>query len=205
MTIATNRSLSFEEYLALDPSDLPEGRFEYVDGELVAVMPESGFNDAIANYLFILLVNAGIYYELIRPHSCEVEVPGKPRTRLPDLVILDAGHLPLIERRNTITSEMPPPPLIVEVVSPGAKNRERDFTAKRQQYAARGIPEYWLIDPEQQCLTILRLATPGHYTEVGIFRGAERITSPTFPQLPLTAAQILTAGRSDDMCAKARC
>jgi Uma2 family endonuclease len=47
-----------------------------------------------------------------------------------------------------ITREMPPPRLVVEVVSPGKKDRDRDYIAKRQQYAERGIPEYWLIDPE---------------------------------------------------------
>jgi Uma2 family endonuclease len=145
------RFKTFQEYLLADPSDLPEGRFEYWDGELVAVMSESGFNDAIANYLFLLLVNAGINFQLVRPHSCELEVGGKPRTRLPDLVVLDEIHVPLIDRRNTITREMPPPRLVVEVVSPGNENSanyKRDYETKRDQYAAIGVPEYWLIDTE---------------------------------------------------------
>jgi hypothetical protein len=43
----------FEEYLGADPSDLPEGRFEYWDGELVPVMSESIGNDAIANFILL--------------------------------------------------------------------------------------------------------------------------------------------------------
>ncbi len=194
MNVAKPRFSSFEEYLLLAPADLPEGRFEYSDGELIEVMPESGVNDAIANYLYFLLVNAGIYHALIRPHSCEIEVPGKPRTRLPDLVVLADAHLPLIERRNTITRDMPVPQLIVEVVSPGKQNRDRDFNAKRKQYAERGIPEYWLIDPENQCITVLYLGEHSSYSEVGIFHGATAIASPTFPAFNLTAAQILAAG-----------
>jgi Putative restriction endonuclease len=97
MTVAKSPQFkSFEEYLSADPSDLPEGRCEYWDGELVPVMSESGFNALLANYLFILLMNSGIPFQLIRPHSCEVEVPGRPRTRYPDLTVLEEAHVPLI-------------------------------------------------------------------------------------------------------------
>ena len=51
MTFTKVRFASFEEYLTADPFDLPEGRCEYWDGELVEVMSESLVNEAIANYL----------------------------------------------------------------------------------------------------------------------------------------------------------
>lgn len=58
-------------------------------------------------------------------------------------------------RRLTIKLDMPPPQLVVEVVSPGKANRERDLIRKRARYAARGIPEYWLIDSQDQTITVL--------------------------------------------------
>jgi Uma2 family endonuclease len=91
---------SFAAYLAADPAELPEGRFEYWDGELVAVMPESGMDDDIANYLGFLLIQAGIWTRRVKPHSCEVEVPGKPRTRFPDLVVLDQSHVACAESNS---------------------------------------------------------------------------------------------------------
>jgi len=185
---------NIENFLALDLGDLPEGRCEYVDGELVELMPEGEENDWIANYLFYLLVQANITQpKLIRPGRCEVEVPGTPQTRFPDLVILTEEHPGLTKRRLTITHTMPAPRLVVEVISPGKKNRERDTVDKRQQYAERGIPEYWLIDPENQSITVLKVVDE-QYTEHGIFRGDDRIDSPTFGLLQLTAAQILNAG-----------
>jgi len=51
---------------------------------------------------------------------------------------------------------MPPPDVVVEVVSPGTKNRDRDYRHKRIEYAAREIPEYWIIDPEKQKITLCR-------------------------------------------------
>jgi Uma2 family endonuclease len=186
---------SFEEYLAADPSDLPEGRYEYWDGELVPVMAESEFNDAIANYLFLVLTGLGIPFRLIRPHSCEVEVLGWPRTRLPDLTVLDEVHLPLMAKRNMVTRDMPPPRLLAEVVSPGNENSpnyKRDYQAKTQQYAEIGVPEYWLIDPDRAIVSVGLLADGAYqFTQ---FTGPQTIRSPTFPDLTLTVEQVLNAG-----------
>lgn len=193
MTQAKPRFASFEEYLALDPGDLPEGRFEYVDGELVELMPESSWNDEIAAYLFLALVGMGISFRLIKTGTCEVEVIGRPRTRIPDLVILREEHPELTRRRLTITRQMPPPRLIAEVISPGLENRERDTIDKRRQYAEINVPEYWLIDPELQTLTILKLEN-GSYIDHAVFRSADIIHSVTFGKLPFTANQILQAG-----------
>jgi Uma2 family endonuclease len=183
---------SFEAYLAADPSELPEGRFEYWDGDLVELMPESIFNDGLANHLMVLLVAAGISVDLIRPHSCEVAVPGRPRTRLPDLVLLEEIHLTLLAKRATITGDMPPPPLVVEVVSPGnetSANYKRDYQAKPKQYADRGIPELWLIDPDRAVVKVGTLA--GAMYQFRDFTGKQIILSPTCTGLNLTAAQVL--------------
>lgn len=70
---------------------------------------------------------------------------------------------------------MPAPVLVVEVVSPGKTNRDRDYEDKRAQYQARAIPEYLLIDPNQQTMTVLILID-GIYQEVS-FSGDDRIVS----------------------------
>ena len=186
----SKEKLSFDEYLNLeDPDNLPEGRCEFIDGELVELPPESEPNDWIAQELFWLLANTGsIPRRLIRPHSCEIEVIGKPRTRYPDLVILQEEHLGLTQKRFTITLEMPPPQLVAEVVSPGQNNRNRDYKDKLAQYQRRGIPEYWLIDPEWQAVVVLKLEDE-KYSVVGTFQGNNQINSPTFPDL-ITAEQI---------------
>ena len=194
MTFTKVRFASFEEYLTADPSDLPEGRCEYWDGELVPVMTESPENDDIANYIFFLLLQMGVYRKLIRPHSCEIEVIGKPKTRFPDLTILDNVHLVLMAKSNRVTRKMPPPRLVVEVVSPGDEskpNYKRDYQDKRDQYAAIGIPEYWLVDPEREWVMVGTLVSTAY--QFVTFRGNDAIVSPTFPDLKLTAAIVLEA------------
>ena len=194
MTFTKVRFASFEEYLTADPSDLPEGRCEYWDGELVPVITESPKNDDIANYIFFLLLQMGVYRKLIRPHSCEIEVIGKPKTRFPDLTILDNVHLVLMAKSNRVTRKMPPPRLVVEVVSPGDEskpNYKRDYQDKRDQYAAIGIPEYWLVDPEREWVMVGTLVSTAY--QFVTFRGNDAIVSPTFPDLKLTAAIVLEA------------
>lgn len=116
--------------------------------------------------------------------------PKQPRNRFPDLVILQPEHIELTQKRlTTIRLDMPTPVLVVEVVSPGKTNRERDYEDKRTQYQAREIPEYWLIDPNQPAVIVLTLRD-GTYQEA-IFSGSERTVSPTFPGFALTAEQVL--------------
>ncbi len=194
MTFTKARFASFEEYLTADVSDLPEGRCEYWDGELVEVMTESSRNDAIAIFIQLALIAIGVPFKLVRPHSCEVEVRGKPKTRFPDLTVLDAIHLPLIESRLTITRQMPPPRLVVEVVSPGNESKDnykRDYQDKRDQYAAIAIPEYWIVDPDRAWVIVGTLVS-GAY-QFTTFRDKQAIVSPTFPELKLTATIVLEA------------
>lgn len=89
---------------------------------------------------------------------------------------------------------MEAPLLVIEAVSPGEENRGRDYTDKREQYRDRGIPEYWLLDPDRQIVTVLRLQGKIH-RELGVFRGSDPIQSLTFLNLSLTAEQVLSAGQ----------
>jgi Uma2 family endonuclease len=197
MTVAKSPQFkSLEDYLAADSADLPEGRHEYWDGELVPVMSESIGNINIASYLFALLIQAGFPPQMIGLGQVEVVVPGNPKTRYPDFTVLDESHIVLLSKKATITRDMPPPRLLAEVVSPGnesSENYQRDYQAKVHQYAAIGVPEYWLIDPERSVI-LVGILTNGAY-EFKEFRGNRPIVSSTFVDYKLTAAQILKAGR----------
>ncbi|MGH2415323.1 MAG: Uma2 family endonuclease, partial [Microcystaceae cyanobacterium] len=64
-----------------------------------------------------------------------------------------------------------------------------DYRYKRSEYAARGISEYWIVDPGQAKITVLTLVN-GLYEEA-IFQGNDRLVSVLFPNLALTASQII--------------
>lgn len=193
--------LTFQQYLEQNTDT--DRRCELVDGRLIEWPPESEPNTSLANFLFLQLVNAGLPFRQIQPHACELQVPvlrpGDPANRYPDLTLLRPEHLELTRQRLTITCDALPPYLVVEVVSPGQPNRDRDYNRKRAQYAARGIPEYWLVDPARNRIRILQWDR-GSSVEVGEFTGDRVMQSPQLEQLgivlSLTTDQVLGAVQS---------
>lgn len=189
-TAATSpKFLTFEEYLAYD--DGTEIRYELVDGELVEMPPESEQNNNIARRLFLELAKY-VPIALLAHKDTEIEVMGRrAKCRLPDVLVhTEASRAALVGKpRATLTREMPPPALVIEVVSPGTTNRNRDYRYKRTEYAARGIAEYWIVDPEEARITVCQWIE-GQY-EDGIFMGNHRIESNIIPAWELTADQIL--------------
>ncbi|MFN9174014.1 MAG: Uma2 family endonuclease [Synechocystis sp.] len=113
---------------------------------------------------------------------------------MPDLLVLSEELESALSgaNRSIVIMDMPPPLLAVEIVSPGKENEDRDYRYKRSEYGARGIAEYWIIDPTQGQVTVLSLVD-GLYEEA-VFRDGDRLVSATFPTLELTAQQILQAG-----------
>ena len=64
--------------------------------------------------------------------------------------------------------------LVVEIVSPD--HRERGTSIKRTEYAEARIPEYWIVNPEEETITVLKL-TDSSYVVHGIFRRGDTATS----------------------------
>ncbi|MEM8503145.1 MAG: Uma2 family endonuclease [Cyanobacteria bacterium P01_D01_bin.1] len=191
--IATKTQMSLEDFLSFD--DGTDTLYELENGELLAMAPESELNQRIASFLFAYFLQAGISFECLRMRT-ELAVSGARATvRVPDFMVLSDELVAALEgaTRATVTLEMPPPRLVVEVVSPGKKNSDRDYRYKKSQYEARGIEEYWIVDPIAQKVTVFSLME-GLY-EARVFEGDAGIESLLLSVLKveelLTAAQVL--------------
>ena len=82
--------------------------------------------------------------------------------------------------------------LVVEIVSGSADDRERDLVIKRGEYAQASIPEYWIVDPDEGLITVLRL-DGDRYVEHGIFKRGETATSALLPELTVNVDVVLDA------------
>lgn len=79
--------------------------------------------------------------------------------------------------------------LVIEILSAGKENRDRDLSVKRQLYAKYGVEEYWIVDRENQCLLIYRLHG-SILEEVAKLNAEDEITSPLLPEFQLPVASV---------------
>ena len=179
------QNLTFEAYLSY--SDGTDNRYELVDGELLLMTPATGQHERIATFLLIQL-----YLEIqrlnldwqVRPSGTGVRITER-RSRLPDLCVITREQEQAIQNQASILETSPL--VVVEIVSPESINR--DYRVKRTEYALAGVPEYWIIDPLKNKVSILAL-NEGFY-DATEFQDYSAIISSTFPELKLSAQQIL--------------
>ena len=143
---ATTKRWTLEEVHSL-PDD--GNKYELIHGELYVTPPPSPEHDTTIARLNALLIPYVIRHELglvyhprsvIRWRGSEVE---------PDLMVRqEATGL------GNAWEKAPLPLLIVEVFSP--TTRRRDQVQKHDFYMDAGIPEYWMIDPEQRVVSVVR-------------------------------------------------
>jgi Uma2 family endonuclease len=116
---------------------------------------------------------------------------GQNTARIPDVTVLPLAQWRELQNRVAVIDlDQPPPLLVVEVVS--ESTRSSDYRAKQAEYAVRGIPEYWIVDPLLEKVSLLTLRE-GWYDVVEL-QGAASGRSPLFPQLSWSAEAILAGG-----------
>ncbi len=180
-------NLTFDQYLVYD--DGTDNRYELVDGELVLMTPPVLRHSDIVNFLYLCF-----YFQiqqdqkdwLVRQGDVGVRT-GLRRSRLPDVSVIDGQTWRSLEDAPAVLQV--PLILAVEVVS--KSSQKTDYQDKRGEYADRGIPEYWIVDFLLDKVSVLTLKQ-GQY-QVSEFGGDDKILSPAFPNLTLTAAQVLAA------------
>ena len=197
------KSVSFAEFLARHGGD---NRYELIDGEVFDLEPTGPHEEVAAFITAKLCVQIDrldlpwfvLQRGLLRPANS-----GMTAFR-PDVAIVDRNELsqePLWAEQSILTlgSSIK---FVAEVVS---GNWQNDYARKVEDYAILGIQEYWIADyaglggtrhigkPKQPTLSICTLVN-GEY-EIQQVQGDRPVVSMTFPDLKLTADQILKAGR----------
>ena len=174
---------SEQEYLALDTNR----RVEFDNGFVEVHDAPTDQHQAIISY-FISILRA------LAKQIGGVERPAGLRLRLWDQKYREPDIVFLRDRNSSLRHEnyWDGADLAIEIVSASLEDRERDLLTKRIEYAQAGIQEYWIVDPEQETVTVLNLAGDV-YTESGVFVRGEVVTSPQLPELALLVAEILDA------------
>jgi Uma2 family endonuclease len=121
-------------------------------------------------------------------HGAQVVISAHPtrlaqdRMREPDIAVYLPASLPQLGEQFS-----GPPDVVVEILSPST--RGTDLGAKRAEYAAAGVREYWVIDPRSARITV-QVLVEGEYEPVSVARGEERATSTALPGFELSHAEV---------------
>ena len=169
--------MTLEEFLAWADEDT---RAEWVDGEVVMASPVR-FEHALLQRWLLMVLQLWLEFRDMGLALGEGFAMRLPRSlRVPDVLVVKNEHRERI--RETYLDG--PADLVVEVVSP--ESVLRDYQEKVQEYAQAGVPEYWIVDPAHQVVSVLGLKQ-GAY-EV-LFEGREgRLESRVLPGFWLEAA-----------------
>jgi Uma2 family endonuclease len=130
---------------------------DLINGVMLVATPASYTHERLFNFLMRLV---GDYVEerdmgIVLGSRSLVEV-GPRDGYEPDLCFVAQNRLDIINE----TSITGPPDLVVEIISPST--RRHDAYAKKQGYARLGVPEYWLIDPDNRVVAFYRLTESGY-------------------------------------------
>lgn len=201
MTQALPKLLTLEEFLDWYPEN---GHYELHKGVIVEMSP-TGTHEKVGALIAaqLTLEIARLQLPFFLPRTCVVKAKDQQSGYQTDVIVLDdeaLGDEPLWRKRSTVTQGKTVK-LAVEVAS---TNWRDDYYTKLNDYEKLGIPEYWIVDylglgatrligsPKRPTISVYSLVE-GEY-QVKQFRGEEKIISPTFSELSLTAAQVFQAG-----------
>lgn len=164
-----DRALDLEDLYAT-PDD--GNRYEILDGALVMSPPPGSVHQIVAAELAALLrdgaLSAGLR-ALFAPLAWRI---GPGQVPEPDLMVVspEAIGLRAIER---------PPLLVVEILSPSG--RGRDLSEKRRIYAEGQAAWYWIVDPDEPSLTVLRFVGDVYEEESRVTDSEAYETEQPFP------------------------
>jgi Uma2 family endonuclease len=172
-----------EQYLRL--TDYSRRLFEFTDGTLEVLPMPTRQHQAIVRFLFLALHaflaprGGTVFFAPLRLQISE------DKFREPDLMLLRDAEDPRGQNAYWLGAD-----LVLEVVSPD--NPERDTVVKPVDYAAAGIPEYWIVNPQEETITVLRLEGD-HYGEHGVFRRGDTATSVLLDGFAIAVSTVFDA------------
>ena len=109
--------------------------------------------------------------------------------REPDVLLLRDRSDPRCRDRYWLGAD-----LVIEVVSPD--DPDRDLVEKRADYAEAGIPEYWIVDPRDETITVLALEG-GAYRDLGVFGPGDTAESRVLDGFAADVRSVFDAPKPD--------
>jgi Uma2 family endonuclease len=173
---------TWADFLALEEDDLRE----LIDGQLLEIdVPNKKHEWIVATLIWLLRswaerTKAGI----VLGSGYKVRISDR-RGVMPDVQFTRHGRESILGKEAI---ESGAPDLVVEVVSPTSVRYDR--VQKLRWYASIGVPEYWIVDGQQDMLERLILGGDGLYRIATSAGGDEVFRPESFPGLEIALADL---------------
>lgn len=149
MPVAEHLLHTVEDYL-----NLPEAgpRYQLVEGQLIMAPAPNRFHQDISRNLEFILLMYLKQHPLGKVYDAPFDVYlDDINVFQPDLLFVTNEKLSIFSKRGAEGA----PDLIVEILSPGTARLDR--INKLKVYAAYGVPELWMIDPDAMRIEVYEL------------------------------------------------
>lgn len=157
-------------------------RYEVLDGQLELMSGPSTVHQVIDAALYLILQSCSSeYFILIAP--LEV-ILSRTNVVQPDLIMIHQSRSDIVTMRGVEGA----PDLVVEILSPGSRKRDRQ--RKSKIYAQHGVPEYWIIDPTGQTLERYELNGERQYELIDLFENNDRVMTDKLPCVSFPVSEL---------------
>lgn len=177
---------SESDYMALRPNR----HVEFTDG-YVEVLPMPTYTHQKIVRFLLRALEAFVFARqlgevMFAPLRVQVRAE---KYREPDIVFMRTEHSHRLGNEFWLGAD-----LVMEIVSDDDESRTRDFEKKRRDYAEGQIPEYWIVDPVTERITVLVLDGAAYRMHGEVGRG-EQATAATLPGFEVDVAAVFDAAR----------
>jgi Uma2 family endonuclease len=171
-----------------DLDNYPEdgNRYELIEGELFVSRAPGIPHQLVLQNLQIALAT------YLRENQIGRIVPGAGAVFsnfdavIPDLVVVRTERWAEIVADNRFIAA---PDVVIEILSPGSENRQRDLDAKRRLYGKYGVGEYWILDPENRSVVIYRLQR-STLEQIAVCKEDDEIVSSVLTELHIKVSAL---------------
>ncbi|HEX9303777.1 MAG TPA: Uma2 family endonuclease [Thermoanaerobaculia bacterium] len=182
MSVPGSLRFTYDDYVLL-PEDR---RYEVIDGELYLTPAPTPYHQAVKQRIeqFLLAHVEGRGLGQILDAPCDV-VLSRFDVLQPDIFFISASRRSVIGEKFISDA----PDLVVEVLSPGTRRRDRVVKAKR--YASFGVREMWIADPDKQTVEVF-VNTEGRFRREALYAADDVLRSPLLPGLEVPLARVFS-------------
>ena len=179
--VTTAARLTYDDLPQIPPD---RKRYELIEGELFVSAAPNTEHQRKTGRLFRRLADHVDQHDLGEMFIAPYDVVLDASTVLePDIVFVSKARRSIV-KAACIEGV---PDLVVEVTSDSSRTIDR--FVKRDRYAEFGVPEYWLLDPFEPRIEVLRLEG-GKCRVLAVFGPGDTLESPTFPGLRIAVSSL---------------